>query len=161
MQGKDPISRVRIRVAAAFYMIFALLLGLVQCIWIFACFKGWRIHWDLIAPGLIPLTIFAGIFFWLRGIEIRIEGNSIYYSTLFRRRGLSLEEIATARTEWGWSAGDKRNRPFYRLVIEPYADTGKDPIEINLIPFSRRSFQPVFEFLRPKMPEKKKKSGHE
>jgi hypothetical protein len=116
--------------------------------------------WNMLPVLLITSAMFAFVLLWLRGFEVSIENDAIYYSTLFRRkRGLSLAEIATARMEWGWSASDKRHRPFLRLVIQPYAETGKEPVEIDLAPFTRRSIQPVLDFLGPKMSDRKMRRG--
>jgi hypothetical protein len=159
MQQLNDSKHFRIRACATPYIVFGLLLGFVELIWLLACFQGWQVHWDRIGPALIPLAIFAAMFFWLKAFDISLEGDTIYYSTLFsRKRCLSLAEISTTRLEGGLSA---RGSGFFRLVVEPYPYTGKDPIEINLTVFSRASLKPVFDLLSSKMPDTNMKAARD
>lgn len=86
---------------------------------------------------------------WLCCFEIVLHEDKMSYRTLFAgRREVLFTNITRAKTEVGMGAGFKgRTQPFYRLVLFDMGRFARDPLIINMKPFSRSDLARVAQAL--------------
>lgn len=90
------------------------------------------------APGAPPVIAFGVVmlgltFLWVHAFEVLLTSDSISYRTLWRgTRTLRLIDIERAAVETGGTEEGDRSRPMIRLALYPTAESGQDPIDINL-----------------------------
>jgi hypothetical protein len=93
----------------------------------------------------------------IRAFELTIEGDKISYRTLFRgTRSPLRSEIMRARVEIKVLT-NRSGVPLYALILEPYPETGKPPLNINMKVFRRGDLRILFEFLGDKLDQSRHK----
>jgi hypothetical protein len=104
--------------------------------------------WPLLT--VVGLT-FAFVFYWVRSFEISISGNTLSYrSFLGRTRMLRLNEIEKAEIRI-----DADTRPVWKLILWTEPTSQKEAIVINMKVFSKADLNRVFDFLGPKLKERR------
>jgi hypothetical protein len=87
----------------------------------------------------------------IRYFKLTIDGDAISYRTLFSgTRSLLRSEIKCARVEIKILI-NRAGVPPYALILEPYPQTGRRPLNINMKFFSRPDLRILFDFLGDKL----------
>jgi hypothetical protein len=142
----EPVS-LDARASVSTYVVFGLIFGIICgspiTIAISTMRNGQSVHNSLVIAlfSLLFLLVVA----WIKKFRVLIRDSMVSYTTLFGgTRELNLSDIKSARTEIG---PQKLLGPFYRLVLEPVASSGKPPLVINMKVFSKKDLQLVIAVL--------------
>ena len=105
------------------------------------------------------VVLFAVLFpqLWLYCFEIVLHEDRLSYRTLFSgRREILFADITRAKIEVGIGQGLKaRTQPFYRLELSDRGRFARDPLIINMKPFSRSDLARVAQAIVRNAPSAK------